>query len=172
MGHNRGLVGRATVLEIADVGRVCPLAVEDRFIAQRLEGLKGEKLKGLKGEESNNARESDYFLSVGTIEPRKNLELLVRVWEQLLESDGVIPKLIWAGKFGWSSDKQLMRRFEHLQALGHVELCFGLSDSALLELMQGTLALLFPVRSKAGEAALVRSVGDGSAGNCLANCGF
>jgi glycosyltransferase involved in cell wall biosynthesis len=124
--------------------RVCPLPVEDRFIVERHEGLKGETLKGLKGDKRNNAQESDYFLSVGTIEPRKNLELLVRVWEQLIESKETIPKLIWVGKFGWSCDRQLMRRFEGLQALGHVELRTGVEDSDLLDLMTGAIALLFP----------------------------
>lgn len=132
------------LLNSASSIRVCPLAVEERFMAQRLKSLKGGRVEGLKVDERKDSKVRDYFLSVGTIEPRKNLELLVRVWEQLLDSGGAIPKLIWVGKFGWSNDKQLMRRFERLQALGHVELCSGVPDADLLRLMQGAIALLFP----------------------------
>ena len=116
--------------------QVCPLAVEERFMAQRLEGLKGNQAADFQA--------SDYFLSVGTIEPRKNLELLVRVWEQLVESGNALPKLIWVGKFGWSCGKQLMRRFERLQQQGCAELRSGVSDPELLYLMAGATALLFP----------------------------
>ena len=110
---------------------VLPLAVEERF-AKRSGGI-------TKGNE-----EIRYFLSVGPVEPRKNLDLLVRVWEQLIEAGAVIPKLIWVGKFAWSCDKQLMRRFEYLQKQGHVELRSGVEDADLLDLIAGAIALLFP----------------------------
>lgn len=132
------------LLDSAASMRVCPLAVEDRFMAKGLEGLKPVKLEGLKGTRGLKTQESDYFLAVGTIEPRKNLELLVRVWEQLIKSGQCVPKLIWVGQFGWSNNKQLMRRFEKLQKLGYVELYSGLSDSELLCRMQYAFAVLFP----------------------------
>jgi glycosyltransferase involved in cell wall biosynthesis len=115
---------------------VLPLAVEDRF--------KTEKLEGNRAIRSRGKQAKDYFLSVGTIEPRKNLELLVVVWEQLIELGEGIPKLLWVGKFGWSCDKQLMRRFERLQQQGHAELRAGVSDSELLVLMARATALLCP----------------------------
>lgn len=130
--------------------QVCPLAVEERFAkrSDRVAKLQSCKVAGAKTLRKGVLEGGDgamgYFLSVGTVEPRKNLELLVRVWEQLVESGNAIPKLVWVGKFGWSCDKQLMRRFERLQQQGFAELRSGVSDPELLELMAGAIALLFP----------------------------
>ena len=133
------------VLESVASIQVRPLAVEERFWSGRLEAVTGA---GGHSGEGSEGHAGDvpirYFLSVGTVEPRKNIELLVEVWEQLSESGGVIPMLIWVGAFGWSYDHQLMRRFERLQQQGHAELRTKVSDSELLELMAGALALLFP----------------------------
>ncbi len=130
--------------------QVCPLAVEERFAkrSDRVAKLQSCKVAGAKTLRKGVLEGGDgamgYFLSVGTVEPRKNLELLVRVWERLVESGNAIPMLIWVGKFGWSCDKQLMRRFERLQQQGFAELRSGVSDPELLELMAGAIALLFP----------------------------
>jgi glycosyltransferase involved in cell wall biosynthesis len=130
--------------------QVCPLAVEERFAkrSDRVAKLQSCKVAGAKTLRKGVLEGGDgamgYFLSVGTVEPRKNLELLVRVWERLVESGNAIPMLIWVGKFGWSCDKQLMRRFERLQQQGFAELLSGVSDPELLELMAGAIALLFP----------------------------
>jgi glycosyltransferase involved in cell wall biosynthesis len=109
---------------------IVPLAVEVDFITRN--------------EFTKSAETDRYFLSVGTIEPRKNLQLLVELWERCLESGADLPKLIWVGTFAWSCDRQLMRRFERLQAQGHMELRSGLEDSELRNLMAGAIALLFP----------------------------
>ncbi len=44
-----------------------------------------------------------FMLYVGTIEPRKNLVRLLRVWERLYRA-GEVPPLVIAGKRGWLSD--------------------------------------------------------------------
>lgn len=138
------------VLESVASIQVRPLAVEERFAkrSDRVAKLQSYKVAGAKTLRKGVLEGGDgamgYFLSVGTVEPRKNLELLVRVWERLIESRNAIPMLIWVGKFGWSCDKQLMRRFERLQQQGFAELRSGVSDPELLELMAGAIALLFP----------------------------
>jgi len=81
-----------------------------------------------------------YFVTVGTIEPRKNHALLLDVWERL---GADAPMLIICGSRGWNNDAV----FARLDALGpdaRVREVSGLSDGALAALVQGAHALLFP----------------------------
>lgn len=48
--------------------------------------------------------EGDFILFVGTIEPRKNLRLLVEAFEQMLRNTSLSPKLVLAGGKGWMMD--------------------------------------------------------------------
>jgi glycosyltransferase involved in cell wall biosynthesis len=48
--------------------------------------------------------EGDFILFVGTIEPRKNLRLLVEAFEQMLRNTSLSPKLVIAGGKGWMMD--------------------------------------------------------------------
>lgn len=43
----------------------------------------------------------DYFLYLGTLEPRKNIERLVRAYNLLKKRAGTVPSLVIAGKKGW-----------------------------------------------------------------------
>ena len=49
--------------------------------------------------------EPDFILSVGTIEPRKNLLTLVRALDQILRTTTLRPQLVVAGGEGWLMDK-------------------------------------------------------------------
>ena len=49
--------------------------------------------------------EDDFLLYVGTLEPRKNLMLLVRALEEVLRTTELKPKLVIAGKKGWLVDE-------------------------------------------------------------------
>ena len=81
-----------------------------------------------------------YFITVGTIEPRKNHSLLLDVWENLgLDA----PMLLICGGRGWNNDEV----FTRLDALGPnspVRELSGLDDGALAALVEGAEALLFP----------------------------
>ncbi len=84
--------------------------------------------------------ERPYFVTVGTIEPRKNHALLLDVWENL-GSDA--PMLLICGSRGWNNDAV----FARLDALGpeaRVREVAGLSDGALASLVKGAQGLLFP----------------------------
>jgi glycosyltransferase involved in cell wall biosynthesis len=51
-----------------------------------------------------------YFLFLGTIEPRKNLQLLVQAYEQFRrENHGNSVQLVLAGKYGWKSEPVLQK---------------------------------------------------------------
>jgi glycosyltransferase involved in cell wall biosynthesis len=86
------------------------------------------------------------FLALGTIEPRKNHGLLLDVWERLHASQaaGSIPRLVLAGSRGWSNEA-VFRRLDSRPFIGQtVAECPGLSDGAVVSLMDRSEALLFP----------------------------
>lgn len=89
--------------------------------------------------------DTDYFVVCGTIEPRKNHELLIEVWQKLIERDGLsAPHLVMVGTPGWSADKlfALLDRSPLLR--GRVHHAAGLSTPALAQLIAGSRALLVP----------------------------
>lgn len=84
-----------------------------------------------------------YFLAIGTIEPRKNHTLLLDLWATLaqrLPADA-LPRLVIAGGRGWSNAAVFARL--DARPPGVIE-APGLGDGALVTLMQGAEALLFP----------------------------
>jgi glycosyltransferase involved in cell wall biosynthesis len=81
-----------------------------------------------------------YFVTVGTIEPRKNHALLLDVWERLV-NHGPVPRLYVVGNRGWA-DATLLARFD--VGVAGVTVLPDLSDGAMMALVAGARALLFP----------------------------
>ena len=86
-----------------------------------------------------------YFLTIGTIEPRKNHMLLLLLWRQMVEA-GIkpLPKLIIAGRRGWENEQivDLLERSRALQDV--VEERNDLGDGELASLIAGARAVLMP----------------------------
>ncbi|MBU1213221.1 MAG: glycosyltransferase family 4 protein [Alphaproteobacteria bacterium] len=86
-----------------------------------------------------------YFVSVGTIEPRKNQLLLLQVWRELaLDMGEATPKLVLIGARGWDNENvvDLLDRCEALRPFV-IEVA-GLSTPAVAELISGSAAVLLP----------------------------
>ena len=84
--------------------------------------------------------EAPYFITVGTIEPRKNHALLLDIWARL---GPTAPMLLICGSRGWNNTEV----FARLDALGldaRVREVSGLTDGALSALVEGAHAMLFP----------------------------
>jgi glycosyltransferase involved in cell wall biosynthesis len=85
----------------------------------------------------------EFWLSVGTIEPRKNQRMLVRAYARYLEAGGRPMPLLLAGGKGW-----LMENFqEYLAKLGisdRVILTGYVSDNELIWLYRNCYATLYP----------------------------
>lgn len=81
-----------------------------------------------------------YFITVGTIEPRKNHALLLDVWARL-GSDA--PMLLICGSRGWHNEA-VFSRLDAMAVDARVREVPGLSDGALAALVEGAHALLFP----------------------------
>jgi alpha-1,3-rhamnosyl/mannosyltransferase len=84
-----------------------------------------------------------YALFVGTLEPRKNLELLLELWPALRAERGDWPPLVVCGGWGWKTESMRDRmaqaqREGWLLALGYV------GDAELLALYRGARLLAFP----------------------------
>jgi glycosyltransferase involved in cell wall biosynthesis len=84
--------------------------------------------------------EGPYFVTIGTIEPRKNHALLLDVWERLGPD---APVLLIFGSRGWNNDA-VFARLDALGAGARVREVSGLSDGALASLVKGAQGLLFP----------------------------
>lgn len=83
-----------------------------------------------------------YLLYVGTLEPRKNVGLVLDVWEALRADDQSVPPLVLAGGYGWGS-RRLLRQIERLTPrgltyLGHVD------RSLLIRLFQAASVFVYP----------------------------
>lgn len=89
------------------------------------------------------APEPPYFVTVGTIEPRKNHALLLDVWDDLGDA---APHLVIAGQRGWAN-AEVFARLDACAGDRILERA-GLDDAALAGLVKGSAALLFPSRAE------------------------
>jgi alpha-1,3-rhamnosyl/mannosyltransferase len=84
---------------------------------------------------------SGYFLHVGTLEPRKNLALLVRAWSRLDPALRASHPLVLAGGKGWGDEElqeTLRKAPDGIRNLGYVD------EAAIPALYRGALALVMP----------------------------
>ncbi len=87
--------------------------------------------------------EDEFLLFVGTIEPRKNLIVLLNAYRELLRATELHPQLVIAGKKGWLTDSL----FSSLRELGIEErvLFTGyLSDNDLCALYSSCRVFIYP----------------------------
>ena len=88
--------------------------------------------------------EGDYFLYVGTIEPRKNLERLITAYAAFVKKVGdKAPKLVLAGGKGWL-DQGIYSRVEKLGMKDNVIFTKYVPSEDMNPLMCGALAFVFP----------------------------
>lgn len=86
----------------------------------------------------------DYFLYVGTIEPRKNLERLIGAYNIFVKKAGQdSPKLVLAGGKGWLYDG-IFRKVEELGLTDKVIFTKYVPSDDMNPLMCGALAFVFP----------------------------
>jgi glycosyltransferase involved in cell wall biosynthesis len=86
-----------------------------------------------------------YFVTCGTIEPRKNHLMLLQVWRELVRRDGTTaPKLVLIGGRGWENENTV-DLLQRCPSIGdHVIEVAGLSTPGLKRLLDGARALLVP----------------------------
>jgi glycosyltransferase involved in cell wall biosynthesis len=85
----------------------------------------------------------EFVLYVGTIEIRKNHIYLVQVWERLLSEGFELPKLVFAGKWGWkiSNLKEYLNETNYLD--GKICVLNNLSDQEIAFLYKNCLFTVY-----------------------------
>jgi glycosyltransferase involved in cell wall biosynthesis len=104
---------------------VAPLGVEDRAEADR----------------RDVTDHPPYFVMLGTIEPRKNHLLILRLWRSLGEN---APRLVIIGKRGWRNQATFDLLDRSVAPGGQVEEHDRLSDDEVRRMLSGARALLMP----------------------------
>ncbi|MBI6628462.1 glycosyltransferase [Pontibaca sp. S1109L] len=88
-----------------------------------------------------------YFVTLGTIEPRKGHDLLLDVWEVLARQIKHPPTLLICGTRGWNN-RAVFDRLDRLPSGGPVREMAGLTDGAVAALVSGAQAMLCPSRAE------------------------
>lgn len=102
------------------------------------------------------------FVILGTIEGRKNHNLLLAVWRELLDARcaGPQPLLIIVGRRGWQAD-DVFSQLDSGALDGVVREAGPLSDQELADTLAGTRALLFPSFAEGYGMPLVEALASG-----------
>ncbi|SMG48553.1 MULTISPECIES: glycosyltransferase family 4 protein [unclassified Paracoccus (in: a-proteobacteria)] len=100
-----------------------------------------------------------FFVTLGTIEPRKNHALLLDVW-QMLERTPDPPQLFIIGRRGWEN-REVFARLDRLSPNGPVRELSGLDDAAVAELIRRSHGLLMPSRAEGFGLPLTEAAGRG-----------
>lgn len=87
--------------------------------------------------------DGEYFLYLGTIEPRKNLERLIDAYKLLCERDVNVPKLVMAGGKGWLNSG-IYGKVSEYGLEEKVLFTRYVPDEDLCPLMNGACAFVFP----------------------------
>jgi glycosyltransferase involved in cell wall biosynthesis len=117
---------------------VIPLAAPAHFGPTRdeVELQRVRQTYGIKG---------DYILSVGAIQPRKNLSRLVAAYSRLrwARPEGKLPQLVLVGKCAWLYDETL-RTIKELEISNSVILTGYVPEADLPALYSGALCFVYP----------------------------
>lgn len=88
--------------------------------------------------------DGQYILTVGSIQPRKNLARLVQAYASLRDNtENKLPKLVIVGKRGWLYDETL-RAFEQSGVANRVILTGYVPESDLPALYSGAICFVYP----------------------------
>ena len=103
------------------------------------------------------------FVTVGTIEARKNHLLLLEIWSRIVDRLGSnAPRLLIIGQRGWEAE-QVFNRLDNDEKLrGHVVELNHCSDEELSAHVSSARALLFPSQAEGYGLPLIEALGLGA----------
>lgn len=136
-----------------------PLAGADLGRAANGAALARGHQPGLRRPMPDHSASLPYFVTVGTIEPRKNHLLLLRVWRRLAARLGErTPRLVIAGQWGRNSEpvREMLKTCPVLRR--HVDLQTFCSDAELGHWITGAEALLLPTLAEGFGLPLVEAL--------------
>jgi glycosyltransferase involved in cell wall biosynthesis len=116
----------------------------------------------LAGAKPDRAPDRPTFVILGTIEGRKNHEMLLRVWTRLIELLGPdTPQLLIIGQRGWEADPVFDQLDRSAKLRGHVVELNQCSDTEIARHLRSARALLFPSIVEGYGLPLVEALGAG-----------
>lgn len=115
---------------------VIPLAVDERWFANVPEYTMGAVRAKYQLPET-------FFISVGTLQPRKNVESTIRAHRALTHVERLRTPLIIIGRAGWKCD-DLLKLIDEDSASGAVRWLQHVPDADLLPVLKCATALVFP----------------------------
>jgi len=92
----------------------------------------------------NMPLENEFFLSVGTLEPRKNFETIIRAYIEAKKENTYLPPLIIAGKPGWKMNETLQQLSKNQLRSENIFFIEAPSVEELFWLYENCLLFLFP----------------------------
>lgn len=102
-----------------------------------------------------------YLLVVGTVEPRKNHQLVLNAWDELRRSNPGLG-LVLVGKEGWMVDDLVNRIRSHEEFGNRLQWLGGLNDSELLWLYQNAFITIAPSRYEGLGVPVIEALMNGS----------
>lgn len=125
------------------------LGIDAKKISVVYEGYDQKIFKPIKDDTLVNSlnqyglKPGNYLLFVGTVQPRKNLERLIKAFKQFLANDHSSEQLVIAGSKGWMSE-EIYKLPKKLGIEDRVKFLGYISDMDLPFLYSGATALVFP----------------------------
>jgi alpha-1,3-rhamnosyl/mannosyltransferase len=86
---------------------------------------------------------AQYFVSVGTLQPRKNISTVIAAHRSLRDAERTQTPLVIVGRAGWKCEQEVAQ-IEQDARSGRVLWLQHVSDAELLPIMKAAKALLFP----------------------------
>ncbi|MDE5946487.1 MAG: glycosyltransferase family 4 protein [Oscillospiraceae bacterium] len=100
-------------------------------------------IKRIEEVKKNLEIEGEYFLYLGTIEPRKNLQRLIEAYSRFIDNNDNLPKLVLAGGKGWLYN-DIFEKVKKLNLDNKVIFTKYVPSGDMRYLMCGASAFLFP----------------------------
>ncbi|MDX9970618.1 MAG: glycosyltransferase family 1 protein [Candidatus Gracilibacteria bacterium] len=69
-------------------------------------------IKEIKNKDNSPLIKGEYMLNIGTLEPRKNIEMLIDAFLELKKEKKISHRLVLAGKAGWKN-KKILKKLKH-----------------------------------------------------------
>lgn len=101
-----------------------------------------------------------YFLSLSTVEPRKNLQLLIRGYKELLEEGNDLPDLVLAGRKGWKLDEIMDGVAEEVKSKVHFT--GFIEDEDLPKIYKNAVLFIFPSKYEGFGLPVIEAMSQGT----------